>query len=100
MFHFNDEKIISRVREYESEIIRSVKKTEAAIHESDLTDKRIIVRLSYNLYCDMMGKTDAIGGEIDKQRTFHGYPVEVYPGGCREKSYAVYIETASKTFEI
>lgn len=77
----------------------------AAARQADVASIKIpgsevIVRLSYELYCEMIGFTKMIGGIPGEQRSFGGHPCEVYPGEhCGEKSYAIYIQTATGKFE-
>lgn len=75
----------------------------AAARQADVASIKIpgsevIVRLSYELYCEMIGFTKMIGGIPGEQRTFGGHPCEVYPGNCGEKSYSIYIQTATHRF--
>ena len=58
----------------------------------------VIVRLSYELYCEMIGYTKMIGGIPGEERTFGGHPCEVYPGNSGEKSYSIYIQTVTHRF--
>lgn len=76
----------------------------AAARQADVASIKIpgsevIVRLSYELYCEMLGFTKMIGGIPGEQRSFGGHPCEVYPGEhCDEKSYSIYIQTATHRF--
>ena len=75
----------------------------AAARQADVASIKIpgsevIVRLSYELYCEMLCFTKMIGGIPGEQRTVGGHPCEVYPGNCGEKSYSIYIQTATHRF--
>lgn len=95
-----DEKTLNTAREYESSIMSDIRTAEEAAKRSLWVDAKVVVWMSYELYCDMLFKVDAIGGEVGGERTFHGYPIRIYSGGSREKSYEVHIKTEKKIFEI
>lgn len=95
-----DEKTMNTAREYESSIMSDILTAEEALKRSFWNDAKVVVWMSHELYCDMLFKCRAIGGEPGEKRTFHGYPVKIYSGGCREKSYEVHIETEKQVFEI
>lgn len=95
-----DEKTQNRAREYESTIMSDILTAEEAAKRSLWVNAKVVIWMSYELYCDMLFKTCTIGGEAGGERTFHGYPVRIYSGGCQEKSYEVHIKAEKRTFEI
>ncbi len=95
-----DEKTMNTAREYESTIMSDILTAEEALKRSLWVDAKVVVWMSYELYCDMLFKCRAIGGEVGGERTFHEYRVMIYSGGCKEKSYEVHIYTEKKVFEI
>lgn len=95
-----DEKTMNTAREYEAAIMSDILAAVEAAKRSLWIDAKVVVWMSYELYCDMLFKLCVIGGEAGGERTFHGYPLRIYSGGCKEKSYEVHIKTEKKIFEI
>ena len=73
-----DEKTMNTAREYESTIMSDIRTAEEAAKRSLWVDAKVVVWMSYELYCDMLFKVNAIGGEVGGERTFHGYRVMIY----------------------
>lgn len=59
----------------------------------------IVVRLSYELFCELVGKTQLITGLVGYQQKFAGHNLEVYPGNAGEQSYSIYYVQAEGRFE-